>query len=242
MNMQDITFVTKTIARAKCVARLVSSVLDLDKDAKIIVVDDGKPKDRFSAHHPELAKKVTLIETEHDIGISAGRNIGFDAVETEYAVLSDDDHVFRDKRFSMPWCMDVLKKYDLDFLAFQHSGAPGIPRRFNAVGDVLRMERGALRWEEGHQVAFCNMIRNLFLCKTDTVKKVRWDPALKVHEHWDFFYRGYKDHGVTAALAMQQFVWHQRPGSSPNYRKYRVRKRFSHMAMRKHGFKCIKWV
>jgi hypothetical protein len=75
--MRDrVTFCIKTIHRPHCCATLVRSIYEHCGDDRplIYVLDDGKPELRFSLTCPDEAAMVDrLIETEYDIGLSAGR-------------------------------------------------------------------------------------------------------------------------------------------------------------------------
>ena len=77
-SMRDrVTFCIKTIHRPHCCATLVRSIFEQcgDKRPLIHVLDDGRPDLRFSKCCPEEAELVDrLVETEYDIGLSAGRN------------------------------------------------------------------------------------------------------------------------------------------------------------------------
>ena len=84
--MRDqVTFCIKTIHRPQCCAALVRSIHEhygTNRPA-IHVLDDGKPELRFSTNCPTEAEMVDqLIETDYDIGLSAGRNRLLDAGET----------------------------------------------------------------------------------------------------------------------------------------------------------------
>ncbi len=95
--MRDrVTFCIKTIHRPHCCATLVRSIYEHCGDDRplIYVLDDGKPELRFSLTCPDEAAMVDrLIETEYDIGLSAGRNRLVKAAQTRMVIFSDDDHV-----------------------------------------------------------------------------------------------------------------------------------------------------
>ena len=95
--MRDlVTFCIKTIHRPHCCATLVRSIYEYCGDDRplIYVLDDGKPELRFSQVCPDEAAMVDrLIETEYDIGLSAGRNRLVEAAQTPMVIFADDDHV-----------------------------------------------------------------------------------------------------------------------------------------------------
>ena len=94
--MRDrVTFCIKTIHRPHCCATLVRSIHEHCGDDRplIYVLDDGKPELRFSQVCPDEAALVDrLIETEYDIGLSAGRNRLVEAAQTPMVIFADDDH------------------------------------------------------------------------------------------------------------------------------------------------------
>ncbi|MFN7334145.1 MAG: glycosyltransferase family 2 protein, partial [bacterium] len=95
--MRDrVTFCIKTIHRPHCCATLVRSIYEHCGDDRplIYVLDDGKPELRFSQTCPDEAAMIDrLIETEYDIGLSAGSNLLVEAAQTRMVIFSDDEHV-----------------------------------------------------------------------------------------------------------------------------------------------------
>jgi len=61
------------------------------KNQPIIVVDDGRKPTELNLHG---LTGVRVINLPFDVGLSAGRNAGVDACETEYFVTLDDDFIF----------------------------------------------------------------------------------------------------------------------------------------------------
>ena len=131
------TFCIKTIHRPRCCAALIRSIYEHcgNQRPAIHVLDDGRPDLRFSKHCPGEACLVDrLVETEYDIGLSAGRNRLLDLGDTPIIVFADDDHLVT-KHTRLGELVAQLDRYhDLDLLAAK-SGRDGAPRLMH-VKDV----------------------------------------------------------------------------------------------------------
>src|SRR6056297_1659611 len=147
-SMRDqVTFCIKTIHRPQCCAALVRSIHEhygRNRPA-IHVLDDGKPELRFSSNCPTEAAMVDqLIETDFDIGLSAGRNRLLDASETPIVVFTDDDHLVT-QRTKLPELVAKLNKHnDIELLAAL-SNDEERPRLLQSNGRRLRIYRGFLK-------------------------------------------------------------------------------------------------
>ncbi len=82
------------------------------------MLDDGQPELRFSKHCPHEASMVgRLIETDYDIGLSAGRNRLLDAGDSPIVVFTDDDQLVTEHT-RLSELVEKLDRYsDLDLLA-----------------------------------------------------------------------------------------------------------------------------
>ena len=114
----------------------------------IHVLDDGKPELRFSTNCPTEAAMVDqLIETDYDIGLSAGRNRLLDAGDTPIVVFTDDDHLVT-QRTKLPELVAKLNKHnDIDLLAAL-SNDEERPRLLRSNGRRLRILSRILRNSE----------------------------------------------------------------------------------------------
>ncbi|MEL6898083.1 MAG: glycosyltransferase family A protein [Planctomycetota bacterium] len=119
--MRDqVTFCIKTIDRPQCCAAMVRTIHEYcgSNRPAIHVLDDGKPELRFSTNCPVEAGLVDeLIETEYDIGLSAGRNRLLDSGNSPVVVFTDDDHLVT-ARTRLPELVDKLNRNnEIDLLA-----------------------------------------------------------------------------------------------------------------------------
>lgn len=236
--MRDqVTFCIKTIHRPQCCAALVRSIHEhygTNRPA-IHLLDDGKPELRFSTNCPKEAAMVDeLIETDFDIGLSAGRNRLLDAGETPIVVFTDDDHLVT-QRTKLPELVAKLNKHnDIDLLAAL-SNDEERPRLLQSNGRRLRIHRGFLK--QRGSIRWCHYVGNCFVAYRDILQAIRWDESLKVEEHWDFFWRS-KVAGVNVACDVSHSFKHEHI-DPPGYKRHRPQ--FLKRGLEKHGLKKVIW-
>jgi hypothetical protein len=236
--MRDqVTFCIKTIHRPQCCAALVRSIHEHYGDDRplIHVLDDGQPELRFSANCPDEAAMVDqIIETEYDIGLSAGRNHLLDAGDTPIVVFADDDHLVTEQTRLPELVQKLNARHDLDLLAAL-SNHQERPKLMKADGKRLRIPHGHYRRQGS--IRWCHYVGNCFVAYRDILQAIRWDESLKVEEHWDFFWRC-KIAGVNVACDVSHSFKHEHI-DPPGYR--RRRPEFQKAALRKHGIERVIW-
>lgn len=178
-----VTAVIKTFQRPRHCASLVASIRRHYPDLPIVVVDDSRQPGDYPG--------CRLVRLPFDSGLSAGRNAGVAAVETEYVLNLDDDFLFC-SRTALGDALSILERHrQIDLLAgtvvdlplfithdFRDSGlfptcAEAKIRPGTRIGPALVMDK----------------VPNFFLARTAAVRSIGWDPALKLFEHADFFTR-----------------------------------------------------
>jgi len=236
MNLSDITFCIKTIHRPESCARLVRSILKhCPEPPKIHVVDDGKPEYRFKTRFPDAAELCDrVIETDYDIGLSAGRNLLLDTVKTPKVIFTDDDHEVTVKTRLPELVRKLNRHHDIDLLAAMSGDREG-PRMMRSNGHTLRIFPGAYHWDEG--IGWCHYVGNCFVAYTDILQGIRWDESLKMEEHWDFFWRA-KVAGLCCGVATDHVFAHNHV-DPPEYVRHRPG--YARAAMDKHGIKRVKY-
>ncbi len=237
ISTSNITFCIKTIHRPWSCHRLVQSLREHISDPKIIVVDDGKPELRFSLKYPESAAACQVIHpADFDVGVSIGRNIAVDAVETPVVFMLDDDHVVT-SNLNLDRVCKRFAANPIDILGVRQ-GSGGRPTMLSKLmnGKRIWVHRGETR-RNGY-VAWCDMSSNAFLARTETIRELRWDGELKTLEHWEFFYRA-KLAELNVAVAGDCFIRHEHV-ESKDYRVLRHRSKFRAIGLRKHGFHSMR--
>ncbi len=180
-SLDDVTVMIKTFERPAILARLLRSIRRLYPGLRVIVVDDSR--------RPVVLDGVDTVVLPYDSGVSAGRNAGLARVETPFFVLADDDFVFFRKTRLGPTLERMRAHPELDIvggtvvdlpfyrtISMRGRRVPGAVDEKPAPGTIAGLERREL-------------IANFFVGRTERVRLVGWENALKRVDHADFFGR-----------------------------------------------------
>ncbi len=173
-GLDDVTVMIKTFERPHALARLVESIRRLYPALRVIVVDDSRAPTRLPG--------VETVVLPFDSGVSAGRNAGLARVQTPYFVLADDDFVFC-RRTRLARTVAIMRAHPSIDVA---GGVVVDPRHRRALGGGPEDPgpRGSIGGLERRE-----LIRNFFVGRTESVRRIGWDDALKRVDHADFFGR-----------------------------------------------------
>lgn len=180
---EHLTALIKTFERPKIVQRLVESIRIMYPNMQIIIVDDSR--------EPVEIEGVQIIALPYDSGVSAGRNEGLEHVKTKYMMLLDDDFVcFRHTRVMK--ALQTLEHYEsLDMV-----GGAVIDLPFYRTLDYRRERLYPTNAESvlpvGTRVGDTvvqDKIANFYIARTESIRKIGWDPEIKRLDHADFFTR-----------------------------------------------------
>ena len=180
--MNEVTFLIKAFKREWCVLRLIKSLLKFYPEAKVLVVDDSE----FFSEKISALIGDQYIHTSYNVGLSAGRNIGLNKIDSEYFFLLDDDVVFNEKT-DVERLLIYMKDNDLDICSVDFKDYGLVSRLFRGK---YKIQGKTLRRDMHRQSSDLDFVLNCFLAKTEVVKKIMWDDRIKIgYEHDDFFLR-----------------------------------------------------
>jgi len=222
-----VTVIMKTFQRPRTATRAVEHLRRYYPEIRLLVADDSREGLAFD--HPS----AELVRLPFDSGISKGRNVLLERVETEFFLLMDDDNWFS-RQTRLGRMLRILERERFDILAChvfrrRHTERLFPKRRLNGLFLNLRLEDGTLMLIDGqHQKTrgwrVCDMVENFFLARTQRVRELGgWDERLKVSEHQDFFLRAQRAGlkvGYTP-LAGVDHVHIQRERGSEDYAPFR---------------------
>jgi hypothetical protein len=178
-----VTAIVKTFERPAQLERLLSSLRRFFPSLMVIVADDSR--------QPREHRGARTIALPFDVGVSAGRQAALAAVETEYTWVLDDDFViYRGTTLARVLRtldetprIDILggPVIDLPFLRKQAGAASAIyPTSANPVVPLGSRLAG---------LPVRDKVPNFFVARTERLRLVGWDSALKRVDHADFFTR-----------------------------------------------------
>jgi glycosyltransferase involved in cell wall biosynthesis len=208
--MNDVTVCIKTILRDAQLYRCIETLRSVYPDIKIFVVDDGNVD-----KGDDMAKLGVVYRRYpfNSLGLPKGRNEMLEHVNTKYFVICDDDSVW-----SAEAGLDKLKKMmDISDLAAGTVKTLGVIGHYEgnwttSADEGLiynRLDMNNLSDYEGIKYAYCNLVDEFFIAKTEIFQKVKWDENYHVtYEHSDYFLNC-KEKGIKVAYVPECVIGHK---------------------------------
>ena len=189
-----ITIGIKTFMRPECLARAVESVRAHYPDWPILVIDDGP--------EPAPLAGVRHVVTRYDVGLAEGRNKMLRLARTPRIFIADDDMIFT-RDTDIPAMARAMEEGGFDIVGLSVIDVPTYKQRPHCYSVWVEGEAGHSETEDYPEEAgcrVCGFVENGFLARVESLKRVWWDPELKLHEHGDFFLR---------AKGLLKVGWHE---------------------------------
>jgi hypothetical protein len=181
--LHHLTAVVKTFERPQVLRRLIRSILRMYPELTIIVVDDSR--------QPHGIDGVRTIILPYDSGVSAGRREGLRHVRTRYVLILDDDYVFYRHTDLGPALAFMERHPRIDIMGGERVDLPLFrPADYSQFGRFPTA--AAPTPPPGSTIGGLpvqDKVANFFVARTERLRLIDWDPALKRVEHADFFRR-----------------------------------------------------
>ena len=196
-----VTIVTKTARRPHLVIRMAQSMRDIKGyDLPIIAYDDGGDPypDNITRQLEQFPNLRYIIDEREDLGISLGRNLAIEQVETKYLFLVDDDTVFIKDKTDIALLAEMLDSTDLSLVGGTFSNMAALSGLILFQNEenkrVLYITRDTCTHDIDAMIErfpscfMCDITPNVFMAKTRDILKVGgWSGEIKVFEHKDIF-------------------------------------------------------
>lgn len=171
----------------------------------IIIADDSLPE--YKLKNIEIINKyktktnIEIIDLPFDSGISKGRNAIVSKCNTKYIMILDDSRTFT-RKLKINNMIKFLEETNYHLIFGVINSRKGIHKRYCALFDfisivdnVVNIQTKPVKNIENdlfNDINETNIGVNVFITKTECLKKVKWNDELKIGEHEIFFYNFYK--------------------------------------------------
>ena len=202
----------KSYNRPDCLSRMLKSWYAKYPELQIVIVDDSDENspDKWKPYQSWLSKysknaKIYDTNITGEINIALARNLLVEyALEHnfEYIGMVDDDFVL-DKDGFYEKMFEILLEENADIVACSRSGGGSLEsiksrgtlilddsdaerRVFRVIPGITtsRVKRSAVSQE--YDCLESDLLMQLFIAKTQRLKKALWDPELGMNEHYDW--------------------------------------------------------
>ena len=209
------TVVIKTFERPAAVDRLLTSIRMRYPAIPVVIVDDSREVNCALLARSAQESATRYVHVGFDVGVSAGRNHGVRLANTHYVFTCDDDCFFG-QHTDLRRAEELLEAARVDLLGIDDStGFWGLYSVSDGVVEYQRTSRG-----EVGPVRLVDFVPSQLLAPARVLRRYRWDEALKIGEHFAYFYAhlGKIRVGYTEAVSI-----HHEPTRNPLYDTYRGR-------------------
>ncbi len=216
--VENITFIYKSFERQGMAKRLYRSIQRYYPGARVIICDDSR--------EPLKMDGPQIIYLPFNSGLGAGMKALLAAVETPYTMRMDDDELLTP--------LSAISE-QLAFLRLHENvdlcGVQAMPCRITKP-ELLAKEYSRFtmsgtgrkpivplgtRMDERHIVM--GKVANVFLARTDSLRKLGYDENIRMIDHHEFFFRAM---GVLTCVTDEKaFVFHYHNRFDSHYAQYR---------------------
>ena len=218
---ENVTFIAKSFQRQNLVKELCRNISHMYPGVSIIIADDSDTPLKMDQDN------VQVIQLPFNSGLSAGLKAALEEVRTPFVMRMDDDELLMIRSKVHRELKYMLDHPEIDLIGFGHTTALRChsPRRnFDEyrkafMDDAPRPLKIPHLTRIDHNHTVLGKVANIYLAKTEALRKVGFDPNIKVIDHHDFFWRAAGV--ITSAIAEDTVVFHRHNPYLKQYNSYR---------------------
>lgn len=218
----NVTFIFKSFERQSMARRLVRNILKYYPDVRIVIADDSR--NPLVINRPN----VEIINLPFNSGLSVGIAAALNIVTTPFVIRVDDDELLTLKSNFHKQLRFLKQHPEVDLIGIQACSAPFPKSPEKSAKDYFRFTMDyafkpliiphMTQLDETHLVV--GKTANIFVAKTDCIKKIGYDPKIRMLDHNDFFMRAAGN--IVSVMDTSAFVFHYHNLFDRNYSKYRM--------------------
>lgn len=217
----NVTFIFKSFERQKLAKRLYKNIQSYYPGVKVIIADDSsKPLDLRD-------KYLEVLQLSFNQGLSYGLNRALERVDTPFVIRMDDDELLTPFTRWHEQLRFLMKHPEIDMVGVLPYNLPILSPLEKAAKEYYAQSmRGAVKpliiphmtkIDEGHIVV--GKTANIFLVRTDRMKKVGYDDHIRMIDHNEFFFRAAGE--LVCVLAPDSYVIHYHDRFDQYYHQFR---------------------
>ena len=208
-----LTIGIKTFCRPGCLDYNLEHLSDnlVYNRVPVIVSDDSNEKYKLMNRaiidkYRDRGMHIQHLELDYDSGLSYGRNQLVDACTSDYILVLDDSRTISDRSY-LHCMVAFLEETGYDLVAGRVSQREGVHAEYAKVFNSVEEIDGKMHiYSSDINETICNsyfthaydanIVLNVFVARTASIRASKWRDELVVGEHetffYDFFEKGYK--------------------------------------------------
>ena len=226
-----IAIILTSIERPLALHRCLESIIAVWQDNWVLMIGLQDTYDSKSFEvvaeiirlNPE--KEIRLYDLEYDCGISVARNELINKAAMwghKYVLLTADSIVFDESMMGLETVTNSMETLYIDLCGLNLNNRIPWEAILNLIpGQSFELDFIDPKEKEKYTFVDCDIVRNFWIAKTESVFKVPYDEQLIMVEHEDFFYR-YKEAGYSVCCTNLCSGIYNKPENTPKYDKIRA--------------------
>ena len=226
-----IAIILTSIARPLALKKSVESILANWQDCFVLMVglQDDYDSESFSIISKIIednpGKEIRLYDLEYNCGISKARNELINKAAMwgySHVLLTADSILFNETAIGIYFATLSMKTEGYDLCGFNlleripwEAKLELIPNQSFQLDFIDPNEK------KSHLLVPCDIVRNFWIARTETLVKVGYDDNLMMAEHEDFFHR-YKEAGYKVCCTNLVNGLYEKGENTPEYDKIRA--------------------
>ena len=218
---ENVTFIYKSFERKEMAIGLYENIQKFYPGVRVIIADDSREPLKYQAPY------LTILHLPFNSGLGSGIAAALEEVRTPFVMRMDDDELLTVHTRVGEQLLFLKDHPEVDIVTFgfitvlnHHPEKAVWPTYYettmNDAPKKLKI-RHMTRLDEHHVVL--GKGPNIYLARTESIRKVGYDPNIRMIDHHEFFYRAA---GVLVTVgATDCFVFHRHDPYDLSYRKYR---------------------
>lgn len=185
---QNVTFIYKSFNRPRQAVQLYRCIKKYYPRARVIIADDSQKPLHIDNINPE----DVIIHLPFNSGLSKGLMIALERVKTPFVMRLDDDILLTPYSFIHKQLSYLQNYLEVDLVAVQmrrmgEEKPESLALKYSRFKTSKKMLIPAGTFIGGKEVIF--KAPNVYLARTDKLRKVGFDPNIRMLDHHEFFFR-----------------------------------------------------